>query len=284
MKFDKWAFIDISRDSVNFSQVYGVEINSDSLAKILPFSSSQNESLKYILIDDMVYFTYQRMNGQTGKGIVLVFEPANVPDNLLGLVPEIAKRIDTPLSESSLVLTAHDIRPEPIQLKAFDIAIYSLLARVPTIIVGDQEEVLKIFNAIFISIPQEFKKGLSFVSQSTSLSENVNLIGMPFSDEVLREISASRGKYTTLVLGDRVYGQYSSQFSKKLASLASMGQYNRIKNLLEEFWQIITESDNFPSTLDFATKNGLHLSDAQLALIMRANYFGKDVPQGLLKW
>ncbi|MFX0091897.1 MAG: hypothetical protein ACFFBD_09060 [Candidatus Hodarchaeota archaeon] len=283
MNFDKWALFDVSRKSIHFTHTNGVQDNSNLLTQILPFGSSPGEALKYVLIDDMAYFSYLKMNGETGKGIVLAFEPNEIPDNLLGLVPELTPILTTPPSEVVLTLRSAEVQPEPIKLRGFDTAIFSLLTHRPVVVIGTQVEILRLLTAISFSIPQDLKTGLSFVSQSTSLSENVNLIGMPLLKEVLEQIDATKGKYTIVLFGDRVYGPYRSQITKKIADHAGKGQYDQIKQLLTDFWQIVIKTDELSPALDFAANNSLHLSDAQLALIMRAKHFGKVVPKELLE-
>ncbi|MFX0094812.1 MAG: hypothetical protein ACFFBD_23960 [Candidatus Hodarchaeota archaeon] len=283
MKIDKWALFDVSRKSVRFTLTNGVKGNSNLLTQILPFGSSPGEALKYVLIDDVAYFSYLKMNGETGKGIVLVFDSMETPENLLGLVPELTSTLITPPSETILTLEGGKVQPEPITLRGFDYAIFSLLTQSPIIAIGTQAEILRLLTAISFSTPQDLKTGLSFVSQSTSLSENVNLIGMPLSKEVLEQVDATKGKYTIVLFGDRVYGRYSSQLTKKIGKLAKTGHYRQIKQLLADFWQIVIQTDEITSALDFAANNSLHLSDAQLALIMRAKYFEKEMPKELFK-
>ncbi|MFX0093103.1 MAG: hypothetical protein ACFFBD_15200 [Candidatus Hodarchaeota archaeon] len=283
MKIGKWGLFEISRESVKFSHIYGIADDPELLTKVLPFGQPLGVSVKYVAVNEVIYFSYLKMNEEEGRGIVFAFDQEEkIPDNYLGFLPKMMTFLDSPPPKASLEIEPQEIQAEPIQIRDFEIAIFSILGGLRTIILGEEGDIMKIISAICLTTPYQMKTRLRFVSQSTSLSENVNIIGMPFSEEVLSELDGSKGKYTILILGDRVYGQYSSKICKTTANLAKKGDFGSIKTLLEEFVQIAVESGDLPPALDFANQTGLHLSDAQLALIIRAGVFGKKVPNGIL--
>ncbi|MFX0093212.1 MAG: hypothetical protein ACFFBD_15750 [Candidatus Hodarchaeota archaeon] len=283
MQVTKWGLFKISRSQVSFTQIYGLENNPRLLIKVLPFGSLENNAIKYTQVDNMTYFSYFRMNGQAGKGLVFAFPSGFVPEQLFGVVSEMPKLLDNSLPSTSLDIEVEGINLEPIQIKNFETAVFSVLARRRTIILGEQEDIIRLLITLYSFVPGEMKQNLKFVSYTTSLSENVYILGMPFTDEVISELEGSKGQYTVIILGDQVYGQFTSHLCKKIDLHARTGQYRQIKDLLEDFHQIIRDSDNLPPALEFAARWGLHLSDAQLALIMRANYFGREVPHNLLE-
>lgn len=283
MEITSWGLFEISRTNVKFNRVYGIDEDATLLTKVLPFGSPLGQSIKYVQVDNRAYLTYLKMNGQSGKGITLSFDLDNIPDNFLEFTPKMATLLDDPPSSDILELELQKIQIEPIRIRDFDIAVFSLLSRFRTIILGDEDEIMKIISAICVSTPNEMKKRLLFVSQSTSLSENVKIIGMPFSDEVLSELDEYKGNYTIIILGDRVYGQFTSKLCKKVADHARKGEYDTIKELLNDFYELARDSNELPPALEFANKSNLHLSDAQLALIIRAGLFGKKLPNRFLE-
>ncbi|MFX0094358.1 MAG: hypothetical protein ACFFBD_21655 [Candidatus Hodarchaeota archaeon] len=283
MKIDKWSLFEISREKINFTRGYGLDHNFELLTQILPVGSAPGQSVKCAMVDNIVFFSYLKMNGQKGVGITLGFGPEEIPNTYLGFLPKMKSFLETNPPDSAPL----DINPEKISLppsikiRDFDSAIFSLVTGFPTVILGNEAEILELMQVIDFSIPQELRARFRFVTQSTSLSENVNIIGMPFSEEVLSELNVSKGKYTIVVLGDRTYGQLSSKLCKKIANHLVKGEYNQISDLLLDFYQLATESDELLPSLTFADKYRLHLSDAQLALILRAKHFDKQVPDGL---
>ncbi|MFX0095037.1 MAG: hypothetical protein ACFFBD_25095 [Candidatus Hodarchaeota archaeon] len=285
MQVIKWGLFEISRENIRFTRVYGLNQNSKLLTEVLPFGSVPGQSIKCTIADDMICFSYLRMNGQKGIGITLAFDLEAIPDNVLGFLPEMMSVLESsPPELAPLDINPRKIAPPAsIQIKNFDSAIFSFITGFPTVILGNEDEILELIFAMSASLPKKMRARFWFVTQSTSLSENVNIIGMPFSTDILSELSEARGKYTVVVLGDHVYGQFSSQLCKKMAFHAEKGQYEQIKDLLTDFYELVRDSEELPSALKFAHQHGLHLSDAQLALIMRARYFGKEVPEGLVE-
>ena len=160
---------------------------------------------------------------------------------------------------------------------------FSFLTKKRVIIVGDEQVITKILSSLLAIVPLAFRNTLEFVTQSASLPENVNIIGMPNTDDILRELTHAKGSYTIIFPQDRTYGPFTSKACKKIAHMIENGDSENVKNELNTLIQLAQDTSDLPLALDFAKQHNLHLSDAQLVLLIRASYFGKAIPTDLLE-
>ncbi len=286
MLIDKWGYFEVTRKKIHFLKQKGISDGSGLLKHILPFGNPEGKSVKYIVYNSKIFFTLLLMDRAEGEGhgLTLAFEPDTIDFNPISLIQGMEDILSKGEPEQAeLEIEQKEREPKKIAIKNFDSAIFSLLARQRTVLLGDHDQIIEMLNAICCSIPQSMFKRLEFVSQSTSLSENVNIIGMPLSDTVLSELEVTKGQYTLVFIGDKVYGQFSSKFTQKIEHLIKEGKFETVRIMLKDFYTIVRDDDSLPSALEFVDKTGLHLSDAQLALIMRANYFDKEIPATLLE-
>ncbi|MFX0092248.1 MAG: hypothetical protein ACFFBD_10840 [Candidatus Hodarchaeota archaeon] len=284
MKIMNWGLFEITRKEVQFSRVYGIENNPKLLARILPYGIPVDQTIKFVIEDKINYLSYLEMQESVPKGIIFVFNSSNPLEAIFVFIPKMTDVLRNPPStESTLELDVEERVPKPVKITNLDKGIFSILASLPVVILGESKEILNILNMLFYSFPVEIRQKFTFVSQSSSLSENVRIIGMPYTEETSNKLDQEKGKFTIFHLGDRVYGEHSSQLCKKIALLIQEGEYEQSKNILADFYQLIQESDELPSALEFSRQYNLHLSNAQLALMMRANHFGKAIPKELLE-
>lgn len=286
MLIETWGYFEVTRKKIHFLKQNGISDGSELLKHILPFGNPEGKSVKYIVYNNKIFFTLLLMNRSEGEGhgLTLMFEPDFIHFNPMSLIQGMEKILSQDeLKEDKLDIEQKEYPTKKISIKNFDSAIFSLLARQTTVLLGTHDEIIEILNTICCSIPQSMFKRLKFVSQSKSLSENVNIIGMPLSEDVLSELEVTKGEYTLVFIGDQVYGQFSSKFTQKIEELIKAGKFDTVKIMLEDFYTIVRKEDSLPRAIDFVEETGLHLSDAQLALIMRANYFEKEIPSILLE-
>lgn len=283
MIINDWGLFEVTRERVDFVKVHGIKNDPEILTKVLPYGTPTGRAVKHLSIEGKVYFSYIDMSSEVGKGLVFCFDRDQINLNLMDLLPTMENLVADPNQlDGPLTCDPQPRNPKPIKTKNFDSAVFAFLARLTTIVVGEEEEIFDLIYSVSAVVPPDMRLRLEFVTHSTSLSENVKIIGMPLSDEVLGELEGDRGSYTFIFPEDRVYGQYSSKISQKIANLVKKGDYDKVGHELEELYNIVRMTDELPPALELKDQFGIHLSDAQLILVMRANYFGKPVPDGLL--
>ncbi len=287
MKINDWCLVEIKRSSITRSVIAG-NFNDDEklITKVFPFGTPNQDSVKQIVLGKTLYFSCLSFDGNQGegRGLVIAMDPMTMKENLMAHVTSMLEILrNPPPTPEPLTLNYHPPSFKPIMEKDFDVAVFSFLARLKTIILGEANDISDLLSTIIEVTLAEMRLGLSFVTHSTTLNENVNIIGMPMNDEIFTLLDETKGELTICVLGDRVYGNYSSTTCKKIANLAKKGKFDEIKATLQEFYEVVKASSELMSPLEFAEKHDLTLSDAQLALIMRAKLHQQPIPRGILE-
>ena len=284
MVIDNWGIFEVTRDQVVFRNITGHVLEPTNLTEILPFGTFEGESVKQIILKNYIYFTYFRIHADQGNGIVIVIDTSKNSSNLMNYIQDLKNVLENKDTvKGPLILNESYSQAANIKIKDFDTAIFSFLTKKRMVIVGDENDVFKIIYSLFSVVPITLRNTLEFVTHSASLTENVNIIGMPHADDILRELFNAKGSYTIVFSNDRSYGSFTSKSCKKISQMLENGNIEDVKKELNMLFQLAQTNSDMPSALDFAKQNNLHLSDAQLILIMRAIHFGKTIPNNLLE-
>ena len=176
--------------------------------------------------------------------------------------------------EASLNLDYKETEQAIVAYENLDNFIFSILTEQNTLVVGEKDELKKFLLNFYEYMPNEMKRYVTLIANSSTLNDKVGLQALILSDEVLKVIDAKKGEYTTLFLPMKTaYGAYTSPFCKKVADLYIENKKESVKEELLHFFNIALQSNEMIPTADFAAANDLQLADASLILWMRANHF-----------
>jgi hypothetical protein len=176
--------------------------------------------------------------------------------------------------DNALNLEYNKIDSEIDVFENFDNFIFSILTEQNSLVVGEKDELKKFLINFYEYMPNEMKRYLTLIANSSTLNDKVGLQALILTDEVLKVIDAKKGEYTTLFLPMKTaYGAYTSAFCKKIAKLYIENKKESVKEELLHFFKLAIQSNELPPVGDFAASNDLQLSDASLVLWMRANHY-----------
>ena len=274
MKISDWGVFEVKRDNVGFLSKFGKLLEEDYLARVLPFGALSDRSVKQIRLEDKVFFSVLLGNSGSGKGIVIVGDASAHDGILLDYIPGLEQiiRSETRATRPLLLNPAYS-EMKGITIKDFDVAIYSLLTKQKVVIFGTESENHLLVRSILEACPQEFRNSIEFVTQTTSLAEKVNILGMPYAKDVTDKLETFRDNYTAVLANERAYGINTSKKCRQLSQLLVRGEFGRAQDEVRKILSIAKESQEISTVFEFAEKKRIPFSDAQLILTIRAACF-----------
>jgi hypothetical protein len=103
------------------------------------------------------------------------------------------------------------------------------------------------------------------------------------TDESIQILDENKGNFAIMFLPNNTcYGLYDSPFSDKIAELFFEGKIDEIRSKLNQYYQLVVETDEIIPPADYAQANDLPLADALLIQWMRANHFEKKLDPSYL--
>ncbi|MHA1185844.1 MAG: hypothetical protein ACTSSK_03075 [Candidatus Heimdallarchaeota archaeon] len=285
MIIENFALIEIGRkEGASALQIQGLteELVKTLLIEALPLGNPENEFFKITKIENKLFLSSLILDEDKDYGLALIVEfddglqnynPICLIDSLNSLLKTCLLNKEKSLAKS-LEFDYNEIEQSFDVYENFDNFIFSILSEQNTLILGEKDE-LKSFLANFYEyIPNELKKYLTLIANSSKLNNKVGLQALVLSDEILKVIDTKKGEYSTLFLPMKTaYGAYTSPFCKKVALLFADHKKESIKEELIHFFKLAIESKEIVPTADYAAAIDLPLADASLLLWMRANHY-----------
>jgi hypothetical protein len=168
------------------------------------------------------------------------------------------------------------------KLENLESMIFSLLTKQKTIVVGPKAMSEGFISKLKEVFPAEMKNQLSFGKNDSALSEEFDVSTLEMNEDSMKILDKAQGKYTVIFLpSNQIFGQYTSPFCKKIATLL---RENKIESLNEEiklFLHNAIDSEEILPFADYAAINSMHKADASLTMWVRANYYKKEIDKSL---
>lgn len=295
MKITDFVIVEIGREKGASALYYSGltdEIMKKLLIEALPLGNPENKVFKIITVDDELFLSSLLLANNEDHGYALIVKldaeflklnPIGFLNSMNNVLSAILKDDNnTYLKELNLEYTAPEFTAAAYE--NFDNFIFSVLTQQKTLIVGEQEELSNFLANLYEYIPDELKRHITLIANSSNLTNNVSLHALPVTDEVLKIIDGKQGEYTVLFLPMKTaYGTFTSPFCKKIAELFAEQKKESIKEELMQFFKLAIESSDIIPPADFASQQNMSLADASLLLWMRSNHFEIEVQKSLLE-
>lgn len=295
MKMTNFVIVEIGREK-GASALYYSGLSDNIMKKLLiealPLGNPENKVFKITTVDDELFMSSLLLadNEDHGYALIVKLDTETLKLNPIGFLNGMNKVLSTIVKDDintypkELNLDYTDPEFTTIVYENFDNFIFSVLSQQKTLIVGEQEELSNFLANFYEYIPNELKRHITLIANSSNLTNKVNLHALPVTDEVLKIIDGKQGEYTVLFLPMKTaYGTFTSQFCKKIAALVAEQKKESIKEELMQFIKLAIESSDIIPTADFAAQQNMTLADASLLQWMRSNHYGLEVQKSLLE-
>ena len=163
-------------------------------------------------------------------------------------------------------------------IENFDSLIFSLLTRQKIIVVGVDKMSDKFYEFIHQITPEEVNNFLTYQSSAKSLNDNSIILGVEMDEDSMKLLDKSQGKYTVVFLpNNEIYGQFTSPFCKKIASLLKEEKLDDLKEELSFFYKKAIESNEITTPADYMAAHDMNKADSSLLLWIRALHYNKEM-------
>ncbi len=295
MKIEKYAIVEIGREkgaSALYSSSLTAEVLKELLIEALPLGNPESKVFKIVTIGKELYLSSLLMkeNEDHGYALIVNLNSEAMKFNPIGFIESMNKVLTSIIANNGnsypkeLDLEYRIPQFKPDIYENFDNFIFSVLTQQKSLIVGEQDELTNFLIDFYEYIPNELKKYITLIANSSNLTNKVYLHALPVSDEVLKIIDGKQGEYTVLFLPMKTaYGTFTSPFCKKIAELFAEQKKESIKEELMHFFKLAIESSDIIPTADFAAKMNMTLADASLLQWMRSNHYKLEVQKSLFE-
>ncbi|MHA1126808.1 MAG: hypothetical protein ACTSO7_07570 [Candidatus Heimdallarchaeota archaeon] len=292
---ENFALIEIGRQKgASALQIVGLteDLVNQLLIEALPLGNPENEFFKISKIENELFISSLILDNDEDYGLALIikFDEELQKLNPINLITSMNRLLTTSLKnkektiENSLNLEYQETEVEDDTYENFENFIFSILSEQNTLVVGSKDELKNFLIKFYDYIPNEMKKFLTLIANSSTLNDKVGLQAIILTDEVLKIIDAKKGNYTTLFLPMKTaYGAYTSPFCIKIAQLFAEGKRESVKEELMAFFKLAIESKDIVPKADFASEKDVSLADASLLLWIRANHYDLELEKGFFE-
>ncbi len=273
----KFGFIRITRDEVVFVSSQNLDENKDIiLANCMPFGHPQKESFKFVEINRQLYLCFSKFDLKKDKGYGLIIQTdSNFYDKVkihqiypgLRSLINTEKEFEKNSKLKSLIIPKMELVTEKLDLiiNNLDGILFSILARTPIILVGTHEEVLKYYGMFNSFLPKWITAGFTFVSQTGSLSENVDVVGISTKEEIIQGIQRIGSPKRTIIFIDqnRTFSPNTSSYCRKFAKTLNDNDFSRFYLKMDKLFHMVKQYD-FETVLKASEKLKIGIDDAKL--------------------
>ena len=295
MKINNYVLVEIGREKgASAIQSAGLddELIKELLIDALPLGNPENQVFKIIAKKKDLYMSYLILDKSKDYGLaaIIQFDESLQKRNPLGFIDSIDTLLTTLANsdkkelENELNLNYSEPKSTDILIENFENFVFSVLTQQKTIIVGEKDELEGFLATFYNFIPNELKRYITLIANSSNITNKVDIHAMIISDEVLKIIDSKKGEYTIVFLPMKTaYGNFTSPLCKKIAQLYSEQKKESVKEELLAFFKLAISSNQIIPIADFAAEHNLQLADASLALWIRANHFGLTLEKSVLE-
>lgn len=288
MKIKEYGFVDISRkDGASFTLTSNLTEDEETLLiSCLPFGEVKRSSKifkqKSILGNTFISLIRVEEDG-SGKGILVKLpKPHGVISNPVMLLSQLDESLESlalnQITELEIRSDLEQQKVPPFRVTNSEVLISSILAGIPTYVLGTHEQVTGIMSYLYTLFPPELHTFLDITSQTSSFSDNTFIMGIPISLPNLERLDQLSSEKNTVVFVDNntCYGNYSTPLTKKIAKLAGRGKYVEGRQEIQNLYQLaIQDGDVAVNIAEFAKANKMSASDATLVIKLRSRLFNK---------
>ncbi len=295
MKITNFTLVEIGREKgASAIQTSGLsdEVMKTLLIDALPLGNPENKVFKIISIEQNLYLSSLLLDDKKDYGLALIikldqelqkFNPIGLLDGMNTILRE-AMKAESKILPKELDLDYNENDSFVGEIENFDLFIFSVFTQQKTLIIGEQDDIKNFLADFYNFIPNELKRHITLIANSSNLTNKVFLHALPVSDDILKIIDGKKGEYTILFLPMKTaYGSFTSPFSKKIANLFFERKKESAKEEIMHIFQLAIESKEIIPTADFAAEKHVTLADASLILWIRANHYDLEVQKSILE-
>ncbi|NHJ05074.1 MAG: hypothetical protein EAX90_09635 [Candidatus Heimdallarchaeota archaeon] len=295
MKITNYVLVEISRQkgaAAIQAKGFSEDLIKELLIDALPLGNPENQVFKIISKEKNLYMSYLVLDSSKDYGLALIIQlDENLQkQNPIGYLEGINTLLITILKSDERILPDEidlgfkEPKYNEEQYENFENFVFSILTQQKTLIVGEKDEIKSFLTNFYNYIPNELKRYITLIANSSNITNKVDLHAIIISDEVLKLIDTKKGEYTILFLPTKTaYGTYTSPFCKKIALLVNEQKKESVKEELLDFFKLAVSSNELIPAADFAANNDLSLADASLAQWIRANHYGLEIQKSIFE-
>ena len=286
----KFGFIKISRDEVVFVNCQNMEENPNIiLANCLPFGDPQKEAVKFVEINGQHYLCFSKFNLKKDIGFGLIIQMDKkfyakikihqLYPSLKSLI-ETEKKFEKNSKTTSLIIPKKELVVEKLDLKInnLDGVLFSIFARTPIVLVGTHMEVLKYYGLFNTILPKWVTTGFTFVSQTGSLSENVDVIGISPNEAIIKGLQRMGSPNKTIVFlkQNKSFSPNTSNICRKLAKTLNDNNLSDFYLQMDELLSIVKQFD-YETVQQASDSLKIGIDDAKLFFAVKQAQMGNPI-------
>ncbi|HUU77174.1 MAG TPA: ADP-ribosylation factor-like protein [candidate division Zixibacteria bacterium] len=288
---NNFGFFEITRDKVQFTVNQGFgSLEEKILAEAIPFGEPCSKSIKLSKIEDEFYLSISRFDFDKDLGYGIIFR--YVFPNLNFAVKEfVVNRLFEIISSQELL---NEIAKENIlhfktkkvdsifrnfELPNLDGIIFSILTQIPIIVFGENEEIMDFLMMLIRILPNWALNKYTFVTQTTSLTENVTMIGLKPTEENLEMIERRNDPHLPVIhlTKNKVFAPFTSKICIDFAKEIEMKSDRSSTKILDDFYELITSNNDIDSVSVVISRLNLKYNDAQLFIGIKKAQEGEPI-------
>ncbi|MFX0065783.1 MAG: hypothetical protein ACFFC7_26720, partial [Candidatus Hermodarchaeota archaeon] len=295
--YNKFGCFTIAREGVNFIHQKGFGEDADEvLANSTSFGDPQPESIKLFRVKGDFYLSMTLFDRELDKGRGLIVglnstktKNIEILQLLTGLKDKVSsiETFNDFSKTDSLTVPYRDLEPVTVNTKIpkIDGILFAILTQMPLIILGSHNEVLSYLHYFVSFLPTWCLQNFSFVTQSSNLTEDVTLIGVPPTNDNLQTIERNQSEVQTIfdVAKMKVLAPFTSNFCRKLAKKVKYAKKEEILADLKHLYELIKTYENISTIEEAVEKLNIHNDDAQFFLAVKSALKGKPIDPNSIK-
>ena len=261
-------------------------LTDEAIAICLPFGNSSDDCIKLKFYNNKFYFSIIKIfANDEGIGIIGVFnEITEVIEEKFTSIQKLFEILSLKMNyKSNLVTQLSQTTINERLLEEVDnieSALISLLINKKVFFLDSEFQIFSFIYAITILLPKKFHKLINFTINSTSFTENITLMSLPYSTSFINDLEELKKDNCTIVdiENKTCFGIYSSPvFTTIVKSLK-----HSLKDVANDFFSFLDDIIFNNNTINVKIKTkpkNVKLSKSDLKLIEQIKYNLLNIPQ-----
>lgn len=283
MELTNYGLVSVTRKlGAHYVEKKGEEnyLTDDVLAICLPFGNSSELCLKLKYFKEKFYFSIVRIfTNDQGMGIICVFNSIrDILDDRLETIKEIVNFLNSKTNNSSQIYLDFDsitINSELVShIDNIQSAIISMLIQKKIFVLDYDYQIFSLILSFIELLPEKFHSFLDFTIDSTSYTENINIMSFQNTKDILTQFSnLEHDKSTIIDIKNQVcFGIYSSPLLNAVINHLQKGSLEAARALLKVYETLIFETDNISiKSAEITKKNKISKTDIKIIDQIRLN-------------
>lgn len=295
MELTNYGLISITRKlGAHYIEKKGEDIylTDNVLAICLPFGNTAKQGLKLKFFNGKYYFSVVRIfSDNEGMGIICALDSiSDLIDDKLNTLRYIFKFLNSKSNnELKLFIDFDSIifnQNLLIEIDNIQSAIISILLNKKLFVLDDNYQIFSLILSLKEFLPEKFHKFLGFTIDSTSFTENINIMSFQDSKDIISHIeSLENNKSTIIDMENKIcFGIYTSPLMSQVLEFLKKNSKQEAQDLLKIFETLSFETDKISiKSSEFVRKHKISKADIKIIDLIRLNILDLPVKRNIFE-